>query len=220
MKTTTNFCRSVADNHRKLAWHWTLKGALMHPSRPTICLVVIAAAALVSIGALSLSDQGVRFPDGSVLTSAHNVKDVAIPVGSLFPRINTFVSNGQLLLSGSGNSIIEASWVVPADHEPGTDVYVYLHVYNEAAVCQAKIIAEDGGRYRSGLPANSIPWEADSDFPPFLLENTTVVHEYYLGFLGAGDAVAFAWLRQAGDASDSCAGPVQVVGVNVRYTRS
>lgn len=191
----------------------------MHPLRPTLYLAMTAVA-LVSIGALSLSDQGVRFPDGSLLTSAHNEKDIAIPVGSLFRFTNTVVTSGKVLLASSGNSGIKANWVVPADHEPGTDLSVYLHLYNPDAVCQVRILTDISMRYRSGLPAVQVFFNGISEFPPFVNQDSTEVNEYHLEDVGAGDAVTFSWFRSAEDGSDSCVGAVEVVGVNVRYTRS
>jgi hypothetical protein len=75
-------------------------------------------------------------------------------------------------------------------------------------------------RFRPELPALQISFDSNSEFPPFVNLDSTEVNEYYLENVGAGDALTFAWFRAADDGSDSCAGAVEVVGVNVRYTRS
>jgi hypothetical protein len=195
----------------------------MSPTRRTLWLAM-AAVAVVSLGALSLSNQGVRFADGSLLTSAHNDKYVAIPVGSLNLSGNATASEGtRVQLAAAGTSAFAANFVVPEDHAPGSEIYVDLYVHNPSAngVCQADIRVSFGRRFRPEQQVDTTSvFGFNEAYPPFLQGDYTLVHEYRFDVgVGGGDALTFGWFRAGDDADDNC-GTVEVVGVNVRYQQS
>ena len=131
-----------------------------NPINVAACMVGVLIFSVCAVSAFA-HNKVVVVPLGADEKTLSTETSISIPVGALrntMGGFGTHLNGGPLNLEASGNTSFGTTFVVPADHAPGTLIFVDILVVNPGfnGLCRAVIESNIGVRYRDGtIPDNS-----------------------------------------------------------------